>query len=33
MVSWNDVAEMNVSVNSDALLMPRRRGTSSASSP
>jgi hypothetical protein len=31
-VSWKDAAEMNDSVDSDALVMPRRRGTPSAGS-
>src|SRR5450759_2147756 len=32
-VSWNDAAEMNESVESEALVMPRSRGTPSAGSP
>ncbi len=33
MVSWNDAAEMNESVESDAFVMPSRRGVPSAGSP
>src|SRR5437660_1791295 len=32
-VSWNEAAEMKLSVDSDALVMPRRRGVPSAGSP
>jgi len=32
-VSWNDEAEMNDSVDSDALVMPRSRGSPLAGTP
>jgi hypothetical protein len=32
-VSWNDAAEMKLSVESEALVMPRRSGVPSAGSP
>jgi hypothetical protein len=32
-VSWNEAAEMKLSVESEALVMPRRSGVPSAGSP